>query len=79
MEKNCHHNRLIRNINPLPSIIPASQSTANVSVAERERLNTKTARKQPTARVLQPDDFQRIKQINTIQNPEDMLLHIQYN
>ena len=57
-------------MNPFPTILPASQLTPNVSEAERERLKTKTPRKSSTARILQPDELQRFKQMNTKRNPE---------
>ena len=50
VKKNNHRHRLICSINPFPTILPATLSTTNVSEAERERLNTKTARKPPSAR-----------------------------
>ena len=72
VKKNYHHSRLICSMNASPTILPVSQQTTNVSEVERERLNTKTPRKSPTARVLQPDELQRFKQIATIQNLEDI-------
>ena len=42
VKKNCHRHRLICIMNPFSIILLASQSTTNVSEAERERLNTKT-------------------------------------
>ena len=59
-------------MNPFLNILPASQSTTNVSEAERERLNTKTQRKALTARVLQPDELQCFKQMDTKHNLEDI-------
>ena len=67
VKKNDHRHRLICSMNPFPTILPASQATTNVSEAERERMNTKTPRKPPTARVLQLDELQRFKQMDTIQ------------
>ena len=72
VKKNDHRHRLICSMNPFPTILPASQATTNVSEAERERMNTKTPRKPPTARVLQLDELQRFKQMDTIQNIEDI-------
>ena len=59
-------------MNPFPTIINACQSVTNVSEAEREPLNTKTPRKPLNARVLQPDGLQRFKQMDTMQNLEDI-------
>ena len=59
VRKNNHRHRLSCSMNPFPTILPASQPTTNVSEAERERLNTKTPKKPPTARALQPDEIQK--------------------
>ena len=72
VKKNNHRHRLICSMNPSPIILPASKSTTNVSEAERERLNTKTPRKPPTARVLQSNELQIFKQMDTIGNLEEI-------
>ena len=59
-------------MNPLPTILSASQSAANVSETEREQLNTKTLGKPPTWRVFHPDELQRFKQMNTIHYLNDI-------
>ena len=55
-------------MNPFSAILPASQSNTSVSEAERERLKTKTPRKPPTGKVVQPDELPRFEQNDTIQN-----------
>ena len=72
VKKNNHRHRLICSMNPFPTILPASQSTTNVSEAERERLNTNTSRKPLTARVLRQDELQIFKQMDTIGNLEEI-------
>ena len=59
-------------MNPFPINLLASRSTTNVPEAERERLNTKTPRKLPTARLLQPDELLKFKQMDTIRSLEDI-------
>jgi len=63
---------LVCSMNPFPTISPAFQGTTNVPEAERERMNMKTPRKPPTARGLQSYELQRFKQMDTIQNLEDI-------
>ena len=59
-------------MNSFPTILPASQSNTSVSEAEREQLKTKPTRKPPTEGVIQPDERQRFKQMETRQNLEDI-------
>ena len=72
VKKQIHQDRLICSKNLFPTILPASCSTTNVSEAEFEQLKTNTERKPPTARVLQSYELQILKQMETIQDLEDI-------
>ena len=76
VKKKNHRLRMICTMNPFPTLAPVSHSTTNVSEAELEQLKTKTQRKPPSARVLQPYELQIFKQMETVQNLKTSIIRV---
>ena len=72
VKKNDQRYRLVKCLQPFPTILPNSQLDININEAERESANSKTPRKPPKLRNFQADEFKQFKEMDIIRSLGDI-------